>query len=165
MSKGCHLSALSRDCKHPCMIWVLRDVVFQDVGFKLLVKNPSPISALGVKSPHLQFSRANQLFCSHPTSSKPHPGTPECMILPDSTSSHVSSNAPLYQESASTTPRRERKKTSREGGGCCWPRCRCLDLLDRELFVRFQWEDKIEKLELNNLSWGFPTASSPFRQL
>ena len=48
----------------------------------------------------------------------------------------------------------------------------CLELLDRELSVLFQQEDKLEKLELNNLSsnnsnleirarWGFPTISSP----
>ena len=31
-------------------------------GFRILVSNPSPISALGVKSPHLQFLRADQLY-------------------------------------------------------------------------------------------------------
>ena len=33
------------------------------------VQNPSPISALGVKSPHLQLLRVNNLLCLHPTSS------------------------------------------------------------------------------------------------
>ena len=36
---------------------------------KCYVQNPSPISALGVKSPHLQFVRVNQLLGSNPTSS------------------------------------------------------------------------------------------------
>ena len=35
----------------------------------MLVFDPSPISALGVKSPHLQLLRVNQLLCSNPTSS------------------------------------------------------------------------------------------------
>ena len=42
---------------------------FRMWDFKILVKNPSPISALGVKSRCLQFVRVNQLLCSNPTSS------------------------------------------------------------------------------------------------
>ena len=38
---------------------MFRDVVFQGVGLKIIVLNPTPMSALGVKSPHLQFSRVN----------------------------------------------------------------------------------------------------------
>ena len=37
-------------------------------GFKLLIGNPSAMSALGVKSPHLQFLRVNQLIIMF----KPH---------------------------------------------------------------------------------------------
>ena len=40
----------------------------------------------------------------------------------------------------------------KRGGGYCWPRYCCLELLDRELFVRFQREDKLEKLGSRNLS-------------
>ena len=42
---------------------------FRMWGFKILVSNPSPISASGAKSPSLQFSRVNKLLCSNPTSS------------------------------------------------------------------------------------------------
>ena len=35
--------------------WVFRDVVFQDLGLQNTGWKPSPISVLGVKSPHLQF--------------------------------------------------------------------------------------------------------------
>ena len=42
---------------------------FRMWGLNISVQNPSLISALGVKSPHLRLSRVNQLFCSNPTSS------------------------------------------------------------------------------------------------
>ena len=42
---------------------------FRMWGFKRLLKNPSPMSASGVKSPHPQFLRVNQLLFSNPTSS------------------------------------------------------------------------------------------------
>ena len=38
-------------------------------GLKIIVLNPSPMSALGVKSPHLQLLRVNKLLSSNPTSS------------------------------------------------------------------------------------------------
>ena len=41
---------------------------FRMRGFKVLVFNPSPISALDVKSPHLPFLRVNKLLFSNPTS-------------------------------------------------------------------------------------------------
>ena len=48
----------------------LRDVAFQDVGFQTTIfKTPPPKSAFGVKSPHLQLLRVNQLLLSNPTSS------------------------------------------------------------------------------------------------
>ena len=35
---------------------VLRDAVFQDAGFRnAMFETPHPVSASGVKSPHLQF--------------------------------------------------------------------------------------------------------------
>ena len=37
--------------------------------FKIRLFNPSPTSALGVKSLYLQLLRVNQLLCSNPTSS------------------------------------------------------------------------------------------------
>ena len=49
--------------------WVCMDVEFQDVGLKIMVSNPSAISALGVKSPHIQLLRVNRLLRSNPTSS------------------------------------------------------------------------------------------------
>ena len=42
--------------------------------------------------------------------------------------------------------------TFKRGGGYCWLRYCWLELFDRELFVWFQQEDKLEKLELRNLS-------------
>ena len=41
--------------------WVFRDVLFQDVASKYYLQNPSRISALGAKYPHLRFSRVNKL--------------------------------------------------------------------------------------------------------
>ena len=38
-------------------------------GLNVIVKNSSPISAVGVKSPHLQLLRVNQLLFSNPASS------------------------------------------------------------------------------------------------
>ena len=40
----------------------------------------------------------------------------------------------------------------KRGGGYCRLRYCCLELLGRELFVEFQQEDKLEKLELTNLA-------------
>ena len=51
---------------------------------KSYVQNPSPISALGVKSPHLKFLRVNQLSFSSPTSSNTtslHPRNPRILKL------------------------------------------------------------------------------------
>ena len=42
---------------------------FRMRGLKMIVSNPPPISALGVKSPHLQLWRVKKLLCSKPTSS------------------------------------------------------------------------------------------------
>ena len=43
---------------------------FRISGFKIPVQNPSPISVLGVKSPHLQCLTVNKsLLCSNPKSS------------------------------------------------------------------------------------------------
>ena len=42
--------------------------------------------------------------------------------------------------------------TFKRGGGYCWLRCCRLELLDRELLVYVQQEDKLEQLELRNLS-------------
>ena len=42
---------------------------FRMWGFNILHSNPSPISALGVKSPHLELLRVNKLLCLNPTSS------------------------------------------------------------------------------------------------
>ena len=44
------------------------------------------------------------------------------------------------------------RRTGKRGRGYRWLRYRCLELLDRELLVLFQWEDKLEKLELRNSS-------------
>ena len=44
------------------------------------------------------------------------------------------------------------KAMLKRGGGYCWLRYCCLELLDREPFVQFRREDKLEKLELRNLS-------------
>ena len=44
-------------------------VQFRMWCLKITVLKPSPVSALGLRSPHLQFSRVNQLICSNPTSS------------------------------------------------------------------------------------------------
>ena len=53
-------------------------MVFQDVGFQNTSKNPSPISALGVKSPHLQFSTNYHYQTPHPQA--PHPRTPDVWL-------------------------------------------------------------------------------------
>ena len=56
-------------CMNSCALFLLifgafRDVAFQDVGFQnTIFKAPAPMSALGVKSSHLQFLRVNQLLC------------------------------------------------------------------------------------------------------
>ena len=42
--------------------------MFRIWGFKILCSNPSPVSAFGVQSPHLQFSRVNKLLIRF----KPH---------------------------------------------------------------------------------------------
>ena len=58
-------------------VWVFRNVVFQDVDFQNTRLYPSPITALGVKSPHHQFwGSINYDFqTSHPQT--PHPWTPD----------------------------------------------------------------------------------------
>ena len=42
---------------------------FRMWGLKIIVQNPSPISALGVKSPHLHLLRVDKLLLLNPTSS------------------------------------------------------------------------------------------------
>ena len=49
------------------------------------------------------------------------------------------------------------QRVVKSGGGYCWQRCCYLVLLDRELFVDFQWEDKL----LTQIWWGFPTILYP----
>ena len=66
--RSTRVRACMRLCFHR-ITSVFRDVVFRMWGFKILVVNPSPTSALGVKSPHLQLLRVNQLLCSNLTSS------------------------------------------------------------------------------------------------
>ena len=56
-----------------CSSWVFRDMVFQDVGFENnCCINPSPISVLGMKSPHLQLLRVDKLALFKPHILKHH---------------------------------------------------------------------------------------------
>ena len=72
------------------------------------VQNLSPISALAVMSPHLQFSRVDKLSCSNPTSSN----TTSLNSRPEL--SHGSSRpAFLFQ----ATPEGSRQRWQTSGGG------------------------------------------------
>ena len=54
-------------------------------------------------------------------------------------------------------------RSAEDAGWYSWLRYCCLELLDRELLVEFQQEDKLEKLEL--FDGGFQPYHPPFRTL
>ena len=62
-------SRRSPECSDSYLIGCSGMWCFRMWCFKILILNPSPISALAVKSPHLQFLRVNKPLLSNPTSS------------------------------------------------------------------------------------------------
>ena len=62
---------------------MFRDAVFDDVGLQttLIVQDPWPIPTLGVKSPHLQLLRVDELYVQTPHPQNTH--IPELPSLED----------------------------------------------------------------------------------